>query len=256
MKKFLGYTFKIIIIFFIILTLVFAYLSIFNKWLILDWLAYIKWIIHSLWYWNYVIIFLFWFIESFPLIWVSVPWQMVLVVIAWFLWYEWILLSWICASLWALLWNYTWYLMWKVYWASFFEKYWNWIWVWQTEIKYIKKWMEKQWILWVVFWKFHNLLRAFVPFIAWSSNMNNITFMISNIIGSILRAWTMVFIWVFFVNNAQVILDNIWKIMLWIIFMFAIYIYLFKKEEFKKYWKEKNIEIEKITKNLENKVKN
>jgi len=244
MHKFINLLFKLFIIFFIILTLIFAYLGIFHKELILNLLDYVKNIVYSLWYWNYLIILFFAFIESFPLIWVSIPWQLVLITVAGFLWFQNILLSWLCAWVWALLWNYTWYLMWVKYWNDFFTKYGNWIWVWQVDIKYIKKWMQKQWWLWIVFGKFHNLLRAFVPFIAGTSKMNNLSFTLFNIIWSILRASSMVILWVFFVKNAEVILSNIWKIFIFIFLWVVVYIYFFKKEDFKKYWDEKNLEIE------------
>ena len=248
MKKILNLIFKWFIVFFIILTLVFAYLWIFHKDIILQLLDYIKNIVNILWYWNYLIILLFAFIESFPLIWISIPWQLVLITVAWFLWFDNMWLSWLFASVWAILWNYTWYLMWVEYWDNFFKKYWIWIWVGETDIKYIKKWMDKQWWLWIVFWKFHNLLRAFVPFIAGTSKMNNFSFAIFNIIWSIFRAWSMVVLWVFFVENAEVILSNIGKIFMFIVIGFWIYIYFYKKDEFSKYWKEKNIEMENIMK--------
>jgi membrane-associated protein len=246
MKRFTNWLFKGFIIFFLVLTLVFAYLGVFHKDLILQWLGYIKTIVYGLGYWNYFIIFLFAFIESFPLIWVSVPGQLVLITVAWFLWIDSILLSWLFASLGALFWNYIWYLMWLKYWDNFFKKYWVWMWVWETDIKYIKKWMDKQWWLWVVFWKFHNLLRAFVPFIAWTSKMNNFSFALFNIIGSILRATSMVILWVFFVENAETILSNIWKIFMFILILVWIYIYFFKRKEFQIYWQEKNLEMEQI----------
>jgi len=66
----------------------------------------------------------------------------------------------------------------------------------------------------VIFGKFHNLFRAFVPFIAGSSKMNNKMFTVFNIIGSVLRAVVMVSLGVFFVENAEKILDNIGKILL------------------------------------------
>ena len=248
MKKVAWWIFKILIVFFVLLTFFFAYLSFFHKELLLDYLYKIKLIVESLWYWNYVIILFFWFIESFPLIWISVPWQTVLIIIAWFLGYEYIFMSILLAFIWAVLWNYVWYLMWVKYWENFFKKYWNWIGVWLTDIKYIKKWIDKHWWLFVVFWKFHNLFRAFVPFIAWSSWMHSTSFTLANIIGSFIRAVAMVLLWVFFVGNAEIILKNIWKIVLSIVVLFALYIFFFKKEELKKYIEEKSKEMDDMIK--------
>ena len=89
-------------------------------------------------------------------------------------------------------------------------------------------------------------MRAFVPFIAWTSKMNNISFTLFNIIWSTFRAWSMVILWVFFVENATVILSNIGKVFMFILFWLGIYIYFFKKEEFQAYWEEKNLEIENL----------
>ena len=246
MKKFIQIVSKILIVLLIILTLVFAYLSIFNKELLLHYLDVFKGIISTLWYWNYVIIFVFGFIESFPLLGVAVPGQMVLIIIAWFLGYEHMYLAMACASVWAILWNYVGYKMGEVYWDSFFDKYWPWIWVTKTDIKYVKKWIDSHGWLFVILWKFHNMFRAFVPFIAGSSNMHSIKFTISNIVGSIIRWVSMVLIGIVFVENAEVILSNIWKIILWIVVVFFVYIFFFKKEEFMKYWNEKNEEMEEM----------
>jgi len=56
----------------------------------------------------------------------------------------------------------------------------------------------------------------------------------------------MVILWVFFVENATVILSNIGKVFMFILFWLGIYIYFFKKEEFQAYWEEKNLEIENL----------
>lgn len=246
MKKFFWWLFKILILFFVLLTFVFVYLSFFHKELLLYYLQQLKTLVTNLWYWNYIIIFIFGFVESFPLIWVSVPWQTILITIAWFLWYKHIIISSLLAFSGAILWNYVWYLMWVKYGESFFKKYWNWIGIGTTDIKYIKKGVEKHGLLFVIFWKFHNLFRAFVPFIAWSSWMHSTSFTLANIIWSFLRAIVMVLLWVFFIDNSEIILKNIWKIVLFIIFLFALYIFFFKKEEFKKYFKEKSKEMDEM----------
>lgn len=248
MKKFVWLTFKVFIILFILLTIFFTYLSFFHKELLLYYLDKIDVLVESLWYWNYIIIFLFWFIESFPLIWVSVPWQIVLITISWFLGYKHIFLVIWLAFLWAILWNYIWYIMWVKYWKNFFKKYWNRIGIWLTDIKYIKKWIRKHWWLFVIFWKFHSLLRAFVPFIAWSLWMHSLSFTFANILGSLMRAAVMVLLWVFFIENTEIILQHIWKVILFLIILFALYVFFFKKNELKMYIKEREKEMDNIMK--------
>ena len=246
-QKIINFVLKAFIVFFIILTFVFIYLSIFDKQVILNWMEWIKQIVAKLGYWNYLIIFVFGFIESFPLVWISVPGQTVLLTIAWFLGYQHMYLAIFSAAMWALLWNFTGYLLWVKYWDYFFEKYGKFIWVTKTDVKYVKKWIEKHWWLLVILWKFHNMFRAFVPFIAGSGNMKVKHFTLFNIIWSVLRAVVMVLLWVFFVQNAETILNNIWKVLLVLVLWLVVYVYFFKKEEFMKYLEEKQKELE-ITK--------
>ncbi len=243
-SKILSLLAKLFIIIFVILTFVFMYFSLFDKQVILNWLELMKNFVNKLWYWNYVIIFIFAFIESFPLIWISVPWQTVLLIISWALWFDNMYLAMICAAIWALFWNFFWYLLWENYWDSFFDKYWKRVWVTKTDVKYIKGGIEKHWFLFVIFWKFHNLFRAFVPFIAGSSKMNDKKFILFNIIWSTLRAVVMVSLWVFFMDNAENILNNIWKVILVIVLFMLAYIYFFQKEKFTKYLEEKQKDLE------------
>ena len=239
MAKLINFLTKLIIWFFIVLTFVFFYFSLFDKQIILNALDYMKHFVSQLWYWNYLIILVFGFIESFPLVWISVPWQTVLLIIAGFLGYSHMYLAMFCAALGAILWNFFGYLLGKKYWDSFFDKYGKFIWVTNTDIKYVKKWMNKYWWLLVVWGKFHNMFRAFVPFIAGSAKIGDLKFAILNFIGSVLRAVVMVFVWIYFVDNAEKILANIWKILLVIAVVILAYTWYFHKDEFKKYLEEK-----------------
>jgi membrane protein DedA with SNARE-associated domain len=208
-----------------------------------------KEIISNLWDWNYLISFFSSAIESFPVLWIIFPWQNLLLIVWWFFWeinsYNliWVILT---ASLWAIAWNWIWYILWVKYWDSFFEKYGIWFWIWTTEVKYLKSWIDKWWVWWITFWKFHPLTRAFLPFIAWSMWMKKTSFAIYNVIGSIVRASTIIIMWVFFAKYYEILLDYAWYIMLVIMWLIWIYIYYFKKEEFKQYLKEKEAEIDNI----------
>lgn len=248
-KKILKFTFNLINILFIVLMLFLAFVSIFKKeWfeLFIEWL---KVVISWLWYWNYLIILISSFIEAFPVLWVVVPWQNILMIVWWFfgnISHKNLILVWIIASLWAILWNYVWYALGKKYGDSFFEKYWNRFGIWLTEVKYLKKSIHKWWAWGIIFWKFHQVTRAFLPFIAWSMWMKSKNFMIYNIIWSIIWATTMVVLGIIFVEYYKIILDYIWYVIIWILLIIAIYIYKFKREEFKKYMIEKNEEMERL----------
>jgi len=243
LKKIVDFLIK----FFIILSIVLSIVALVRPELIKDFLDWIKHIIHNLWDWNYLIIFLSSLIEWLPLLWIVVPWQNILLIVWGFFWEISrvnLIYVIIIASIWAILSNYLWYILWIYFWESFFKKYGLWIGIWETEVKYLKKWIQKWWAWWIIIWKFHNIARAFVPFIAWSMWMNKKTFIIYNIIWSILRAVTIVILWVVFAAYYETIIDYVWYIMTAILFLTWIYIYKFKSKEFKQYMQEKNAEIE------------
>jgi len=247
LKKILDIFMKLLIISSIILWL----LAILKPELIKDFIEWMRWIIYLLWNYNYLIIFITSLIESFPVLWVVVPWQNILLIVWWFfsnidvknLYYVVLI-----ASIWAILSNYIWYLLWKHYWELFFKKYWLWFWIWQTEAKYMKTGVKKWWAWWIIVWKFHNLTRAFVPFIAWSMWMKHKTFIIYNIIWSIIRATTIVILWVMFAEFYETIIDYFWYIMILIMIISWLYIWKYKKKEFMQYMEEKNKEIEEMSK--------
>lgn len=235
----------------IIFTIALAFIAIFKK----EWIeAFIEWmrlIVESIWYWNYFIGFSSSLIEAFPVIWVVIPGQNILLIVWWFFWaisYLNLIYLMIIASLWAIIWNYIWYILWKYYWDSFFTKYWNWFWIWLTEVKYLKKSIDKWWAWGIILWKFHPMTRAFLPFIAWSMWMKSISFMIYNIVWSIIRSVTIIWLGVVFVEYYEILLEHAWKIMFVILAIVWWYIYKYKRVEFMNYMKEKNAELEQLWK--------
>lgn len=233
--------------FLIFITIFLGVISLIRPDLAKDFIARIEEIVYTLWNLNYIIVFFSWLIESFPILWVVVPGQNILLVVWWFfakLSKENLVYVIIIASIWAILSNYLWYILWRFYWDKFFKKYWNWFWIWTTEVKYLKKWIKKWGPLWIVFWKFHNLTRAFLPFIAWSMWMSSVSFFIYNIIWSIIRAIVMIVLWVLFASYYEVIIDYMMYIMIIVTVIISIYIYKFRKKEFMQYVKEKNEELE------------
>ena len=250
LKKIISTLVNIINIFFIILSVALALIAIFKK----DWfLAFIDWmkiVIDWLWFWNYIIAFLSSMLEAFPVLGVVLPWQNILLIV-WGFFGEisnfnliWII---IIASIWALIWNYIWFILWKYYWDSFFKKYWIWFWIGQTEVRYLKKWINKWGPWWITIWKFHPMTRSFLPFIAWSMWMKSAKFMFYNALGSVIRATTIILLWVVFVSYYEFLVEHSWKISMFIISIVWFYIYKYKRKEFKKYWEEKNAEIEEIS---------
>lgn len=249
LKKIIQKLVHILNISLIALSLILAIISIFKKEWILAFIEWMKVTIETMWLWNYLIAWISSFIEAFPVLWVVVPGQNILLIVWGFFWelssgnLKFVILV---AVIWTILWNFVWYMLGRISWDTFFRKYWMWFGIWLTEVKYLKKWIHKWWALWIIFWKFHPMTRAFLPFIAWSMGMNSVKFMIYNIVWSIIRACTIVILWVQFAEHYEIIVEYMWTIMLVILAIVWIYIYKFKRKEFKKYMEEKNQEMEEL----------
>ncbi len=69
-------------------------------------------------------------------------------------------------------------------------------------------------------------------------------FWLYNMIGSCLWAVSVNLLGIFFIGNYEAILDNIGKIMLWVLVVFLWYMYFFQREKLTAYMREKQAEIE------------
>lgn len=250
-KKIIWIIFHIFNVLLIWITIALAIISIFKKEWIESFIEWMKIVIEWFWLWNYLIAWISSLIEAFPVLWVVVPGQNILLIVWWFfgnISQSNLIYVIIVASIWAIIWNYIGYALWRHFWDSFFKKYWYWFWIWLTEVRYLKKWINKWWAWWIIVWKFHPMTRAFLPFIAGSMWMHSKKFMIYNTIWSIIRATIIILLWVIFVEYYKIILEYIWTIMIWILAIVWFYIYKFKKKEFIQYIKEKNEEIDNMWK--------
>jgi len=250
-KKIIKLLFQVINTLLIFLTLALAVIAIVKKEWIESAIEWLKVVIEWLWSWNFLIAWLSSLIEAFPVLGVVVPWQNILLIVWGFFWnisFTNLYYVMAIASIWAIIWNYIWYKLWTIYWDTFFKKYWNRFGIWLTEVKYLKKWIDKWWPWWIIVWKFHPMTRAFLPFIAGSMWMHNAKFMLYNIIWSIVRAVIIISLWVVFVEYYKVILDYMWEVMLLVFALTGFYIYKFKRKEFKQYLHEKNLEFEELHK--------
>lgn len=248
-QKIFKLIFNIINFIFAWLIIALAFISIFNKELIFKILEWLEELVQYIWDWNFLVAFSSSLIETFPVLGVLIPGQNVILLVAIFfaktstfnlIW------IYIVAIVWAIIWNYLWYILGKHYWDSFFKKYWLWFWLGLTEVKYLKKWINKWGPIGITFAKFHNVTRAFLPFIAWSMGMKKTSFMIYNVIGSVLRAITMVTLWVIFGKHYEVIISNFWKIVTIIMLWLIAYLYFFKRDFIKQYIKDKSEELDKM----------
>jgi len=229
---------------FISITLWLLIVTIFRPDLIKLFLDWIQKIILNLGNWNYLIAFSSATIESFPVIGVLVPGMQIMLMVWGFFWRHAIVEVIIMAILWAMLGNYIWFLLWIKYWDSFFKKYWDRFWLWKTELRMIKKQIEKNGFWFIVLGKFHNLTRAFIPFIAWSMGMTQKNFWLYNIVWSIIWAITIITLWVIFAKYYKIIVDFFPYILLLVLVIVWLYVAIFKRKEFAEYITEKNAEID------------
>lgn len=247
LKKIINFLIQLLNILLIILSFALLFISIFKKeWfeLFIEWM---KWVINGLWAWNYIILFFSSLIEAFPVLWVLLPWQNILLIVGGFFGhnnYENLVYVIFVASLWAIAWNYIWFLLGKKYGEHFFDTWWVWFGIGKTEVKYLKKWIDKWWAWGITIGKFHPITRSFLPFVAGSMWMKSGKFMIYNAIGSFIRATTIILLWVVFVKYYKILLEYSGTISLVVFGLIWAYIYKYKRTEFKTYWEEKNAEIE------------
>ncbi|MCT4616656.1 MAG: DedA family protein [Candidatus Gracilibacteria bacterium] len=249
MKTFLNLLGKFILTLFFVLTLYLTYLAFFDKQVLLNIIEWLKEVVETLGPWNYVVVFVSSLIESFPVLGILIPGQNTLLISGGFyakVDYMGIIFV---ASFGAVLGNYIGYLLGKYWGMEFLEKHGDWFGVGKTEGIYLKKGVEKYGAVGITFSKFHQVARAFIPFVAGAYEMKPKSFIIYNIIGSIIWSVTFVSIGLFFADNYEIIVKYIGYIMLGLIVLFGLYIYKFKRQEFKKYLELKNNEIdEKISK--------
>lgn len=243
MKKLIHY----VIIGLLCLMFLFLIVTLFKPSILLPVIEWIKIQIESLWKWNYLLAFISALAESLPIIGTIIPGQVVMLSVWGFYgWtgitqFIWVL---IFAILWSVISNAIGYFLWKYYGEDFFKTYGVWVWIEQTELKYLKKWVNTWWAWGIILSKFHPHFRAFLPFIAGSMGFKQTRFWIYNILASTLWATVFIVIGIFFAEYYETILKYISWIFTGILVWVLWYYWYFKKDAVKKYWKEKNLEME------------
>lgn len=162
---------------------------------VIDWM----WIQIKSWGdWNYLILFLVAMAESFPFVGAVVPGMNLMILVGgFFVARQWNIfpLAALLAMVWACLGNALGYFMGRYGNPDTLKKYWAFFWAGPKELAWLEKQMNKNWFWFIVGWKFHNLLRSFIPYIAGSHKMSAIWFWVANIFGSSLWAVLYSSIW-------------------------------------------------------------
>ncbi len=194
--------------------------------------------------WNYLVAFLSACIESLPLIGTAVPGMNVMILVGGFWWGDHLVATVISAVAGAMIGNYIGYWIGKWFGKELLTKYGDWFWIGKTEARILEGQIEKNGFWYIVLGKFHNLTRSIIPFIAGSSWMAEKNFWLYNMIGSIIWAISIILLGIFFIDQYEIILDNMGKIVL--ILMIAIfgYMYFFQRSKLTNYMRDKQSEME------------
>jgi membrane protein DedA with SNARE-associated domain len=232
-KRFLGYIISTLHVILLAAMIIVGLLSLFRPDImrgVIDWM----WIqIKSWWEWNYVILFVVAMIESFPFVGVVVPgMNMMILVGGFFVAKQWEIfpLAALLAMTGACLGNALGYFMGRYGNPDTLKKYWAFFWAGPKELAWLEKQINKNWFWFIVGGKFHNLLRAFIPYIAGSHKMSGARFWVANIFGSSLWAVSILLVWVFAVENYEVVLQYLNYIILAIVLWGVIYYYSKQKK--------------------------
>lgn len=183
--------------------------------------------------WNYLILFFVAMIESFPFIWVVVPWMNIMILVWGFFVhrnFEVFLPAVLLAMLGASLGNALGYMMGRYAGKELLQKYGMYIGLGARELTFLEKQVKKNGFWFIVGGKFHNLLRSFVPYLAASQGFSGKRFWIANIIGSSIWAASLLLIGMFFVESYEVILQYFSYILIVVIIIaFGVYYYRERK---------------------------
>jgi membrane protein DedA with SNARE-associated domain len=215
-KRIFEFLAKMLTLLFAGLTLILILISLMRPEWIKSGIAWIGELIQVLGNWNYLIAFASACIESLPIIGTAVPGMNIMILVGGFWGKTHILPTVLLASLGAMIGNYLGYWVGKWYGHTIIEKYGDYIGLGRTEQKILEKQIAKNGFWYIVFGKFHNFTRAFVPFIAGASGM----------------------------DRYELILDNLGKIALFVIIAVFGYFYFFRKDALKSYMSAKMQEIE------------
>ncbi|MDD2487565.1 MAG: DedA family protein [Candidatus Gracilibacteria bacterium] len=208
--------------------------------------AFLNWVkvnIELIGNWNYAILFSSSIIESFPVLGVVVPGQNIMLAVGGFFGKNNLIPVIIVTIFGALIGNYLGFILGVKYGDGFFKKYGDWFGIGKTELKIFKKQIEKNGAWFIIFGKFHNFTRAFIPFIAGSMGMKHKNFWIYNLIGSVIWSISIISLGVVFVQFYKNILKYFPYLLGFLLIILALYIFFFKKNEFMDYLKDKNQEI-------------
>lgn len=110
------------------------------------------------------------------------------------------------------------------------QKYGSWIGLGPKELGFLERQVHKNGFWFIMGWKFHNLFRSFVPYLAASQGLSGRKFWVANILGSSFWAVSVLLIGMFFVESYEVVLQYISYILIAVIIV-AVSVYMYKEKK-------------------------
>lgn len=231
MKKIISTLLTLLHVVLVVLMVGIGLMSLFRPELIrmgIDWMgSQIK----SWWEWNYVILLLTAMAESFPFVGAVIPGMNIMILVwGFFVARQWDIfpLAALLAMIGACLGNALGYFMGRYGNPKTLEKYGAFFGAGPRELGWLEKQIHKNGFWFIVGWKFHNLLRSFIPYIAGSHKMSGARFWLANVAGSSIWAISILLVGVFAVENYEVVLRYFNYVLLGVIVIVSIY-YFYRK---------------------------
>lgn len=196
-------------------------------------------------HWNFLIVLGTSFIESFPVLGVLIPGQQIMLVAGGFYGQSSFAFAVIGACIGAILGNWVGYLLGVRYGRVFLDTYGDVFALGRTEQKILAKKIDQNGAAFIIFGKFHNFTRAFIPFLSGAFAMKHSSFWLYNIIGSIIWSFAILSLGVFFTTYIDIVLDWVSWFFLGVLVLVMGYVAIFKRREFMEYLHEKEKELQK-----------
>lgn len=182
--------------------------------------------------WNYLILLVTAMAESFPFVGAVLPGMNIMILVWWFfVARQWDIfpLAALLAMIGACLGNALGYFMGKYGNPETLKQYGAFFWAGPRELWWLEKQIHKNGFWFIVGWKFHNLLRSFIPYIAGSHKMSGARFWMANIFGSSLWAVSILLLGVFAVENYEVILQYLNYVLLGVV-VIGVWVFMWKNK--------------------------
>ena len=244
-------------IFFLTLSFGLIAVAIFYPSLLKHFIEWLQGVVNILWWLNRPLAFGLGFIESIPLLGMSIPGQNALFIIGWFVaqTYWWTLTAVVAVAI--ILGDIVGYLIGKHMGDKFIDQFGKYFWVGKTEVQYMWRGLDKYGAWAIVLSKRNGYMRGIIPFIAWTSKMKRWTFMLFNILWSVIYAVVLITLARIFVGYYEQVIPYIRWIMLGFLVVVWSYFRFFKRDSLKRYIKDKEKELEEaesVLKEVEKKI--